>query len=367
MIVLSRTRLAGALTAGLVALSITPSARAAGSSYDVRDPSTWSSRQLAAQLTFSCVAAHDLARARRHAAAGIGGVMLLGNTAPRDLKTRLAGVRSAAPSGVAPFIASDEEGGTVQRLRYRIYRLPSAKTMGTWSSSRVRSTSGAYARRMRDLGVTMSFAPVADLAVRGYYIDSLRRGFSADPDVVDRKVRAWRLGLQDARVVPVIKHWPGHGQARDSHTGPARVPRLEVLERRDLVPFDRELARGAPAVMVGHLQSAGLTERGTPASESRRALTYLRARAGPKTVIITDSLSMSAASASLGISERTAAVRALRAGADWALVCSRNTAAVVDGIRAAIAGGRIPRSQAIASARRILALKEKSALLSRSR
>ena len=229
----------------------------------------------------------------------------------------------------------------------------------------MRATAADYGRRMRALGLTMSFAPVADLAVRGYYIDNLGRAFAADPGVAARKVRAWRTGLQDAGVVPVMKHWPGHGGARDSHTRPARVAGLTELEKRDMVPFDHEFERGVPMVMVGHLQSAGLTERGTPASQSPGAMAYLREKAGPQTVIVTDSLSMAAASSSLGISERTAAVRALRAGADWALVCSSNTAAVVDAIRSAIASGRLPRAQAITSVRRILELKLRAGLLQR--
>lgn len=355
-------KLAAGFAAALLAATTAP-ATAASTAYDPREPTTWTDRQLAAQLTFSCVAAHDLARARRHAAAGIGGITLLGNTAPRDIRIQLSRVGAAAPTGLRPFIASDEEGGAVQRLRYRIYRLPSAKTMGAWSSIRLRTTAADYGRRMRSLGVTMSFAPVADLAVPGYYIDSRRRAFAAEPDATARKVRAWRTGLEDARVIPVIKHWPGHGKTRNSHTGPARIADLATLERRDLIPFDRELERGAPMVMVGHLMSSGLTEKGTPASLSPRAMRYLRAKAGPQTVVVTDSLSMAAASSSLGISHRTAAVRALRAGADWALVCSGNTAAVVDAIRTAIAGGRLPRAQAIESVRRILALKDRAGLL----
>lgn len=354
-----------ALTGALAAP--TSSAADAATPYVARDPSTWTDRQLAAQLTFSCVQAHDLDRVKTHAAAGVGGIMLLGNRAPRNLRRGLAVAGAAAPRGIRPFIASDEEGGAVQRLRYRIYRLPSAKTMGTWRSSRVRATARRYGTRMRDLGVTMNFAPVADLGIRGYYIESLRRAFSTDPYVVSRKARAFRLGLEDAGVVPVLKHWPGHGQARDTHTGAARVPARNVLERRDMIPFNREFAHGTPIVMVGHLRSAGLTERSLPVSQSPRALRYLRAKTGPRTVIVTDSLSMAAASSSLGISAAAAAVRALRAGADWALVCVGNTAAVVHAIRGAITDGRLPRAQAEKSARRILALKSAAALVQRER
>ena len=124
-----------------------------------------------------------------------------------------------------------------------------------------------------------------------------------------------------------------------------------------MVPFNTELSRGAPVVMVGHLTSRGLTERGVPASESPRALHYLRTKAGDDAVILTDSLTMAAASSSLGISPTRAAIRSLRAGADWALVCNRHPLRAVSAIRNAIATGHIPRARAVASAQRIVQLK----------
>jgi beta-N-acetylhexosaminidase len=337
-----------------------PAITTTSSPYAGADPGSWTVRRLAAQLVFSCVDLDDLGdlgAARRQAAAGIGGITLLGSHPPRHLRARLAGVRRSARTAVLPFVASDEEGGTVQRLREVIYRLPPARTMGGWGPARIRRTAHDYALRMRRLGVRMDLAPVADLAVPGAYIDSLGRAFSGDPDAVTARVRAWRLGMRDAGVVTVLKHWPGHGSASNSHTGPARVAPLAALEGRDLLPFDRELADGAPVVMVGHLLSRGLTVDGVPASLSRRALHYLRRSAGPHTVLLTDSLAMAAASSSLGISPVRATVRALRAGADWAMTCDAQPLRAAAAVRRALADGTIPRDQADASARRILALK----------
>jgi beta-N-acetylhexosaminidase len=354
-----------AATAGLLAVALgVPAAQP--TAYSGKDPAAWGNRRLAAQLTFSCVDMGDLRTARRHAAAGVGGITLLGSDPPGELRRRLDAVRRAAPTEVRPFVASDEEGGTVQRLRRAIYPLPSARTMGTWPPRRVRRTAADYGARMRRLGVRMDLGPVADLAVPGSYMHSLRRAFSPNPRQVARRARAWRLGMADAGVVSVLKHWPGHGSARNSHTGPARVPPLRRLEGRDLVPFERELAAGAPVVMVGHLLSEGLTRRGVPTSLSRRALRLLRRSAGPETVIVTDSLAMAAASSSLGISPARAAVRALRAGADWAMPCDAAPLRAVAAVRRAIDDGTIPRERAVRSARRILALKARWGLAPRA-
>jgi beta-N-acetylhexosaminidase len=333
--------------------------------YDVHDPATWSNRELAAQLTVSCVDEHDVRRARRQSHAGIGGITLLGSRPDRHLAKRLRAARRAAPHHLSPFIMSDEEGGRVQRLRSAIYPLPTAQKMGHWRTAHVRRTAERYGVRMRALGVRMDLAPVAVLAVKGAYIASLHRAFSRNPRKVASKARAWRLGMHKAGVVTVIKHWPGHGSAGNSHTGPAAVPPLATLERRDMRPFDIELSRGARVVMVGHLTSKGLTAPGVPASESARALHYLRAAAGPEVVILTDALDMAAASRSLGLSPAGAAVRALRAGADWALLCGHHPLLGVARIRAAIASGALPRVQAEASARRIVALKSSYGLAPR--
>jgi beta-N-acetylhexosaminidase len=333
----------------------------ATSPYAGSDPSTWSTHRLAAQLVVSCVDMGHLDRAARQSAAGIGAVVLLGQP-PAHLAGRLSAVSSAASTPVRPFLASDEEGGLVQRLRDVIYPLPSARTMGRWPASRVRATAHAYATRMRQLGVPMDLAPDADLDVPGAYIDSLDRSFSADPDRVASHDRAWRLGMSSAGVVTVLKHWPGHGSATNSHLGPARIAPLATLRDHDLVPFDRELAAGAPVVMVGHLLSKGLTTGGIPASESPRALHYLRHRAGPGVVVMTDSLSMAAASSSIGRTPAQATVAALEAGADWAMACDSAPLHAVSAVRHALDSGALPRAQADRSARRILALKVRAGL-----
>jgi beta-N-acetylhexosaminidase len=118
--------------------------------------------------------------------------------------------------------------------------------------------------------------------------------------------------------------------------------------------------------MVGHLLSRGLTTDGVPTSESPRALRYLRQSAGPDTVLLTDSLAMAAASSSLGISPVRATVRALRAGADWAMTCDARPLRAVAAVRRALDSGSLSREQADASARRILALKARWGLAPRS-
>lgn len=319
------------------------------------DMRSWPAQRLAAQLIVSCADMSDAAAIRRAARAGVAGVTLFGSPTKR-LAADLRSARRLAPHE-PPIFASDEEGGAVQRLKRLLGPLPSAETMGRWSDARIESTAYTYGKGMRRLGITMAFAPVADLAVRGSYVAKLHRAFSADPKRAGDAVAAWQAGLRRAGVMAVVKHWPGHGSAANTHTGPATTPSLATLRRRDLVPFRRAFAAGMPAVMVGHLRVPGLTETGRSASSSPAALALLRKEAGARPLVITDDLAMAAASRSAGLTTTQAAVRSLRAGADTALACGVPVSQVVTAVRKAIESGALPRRQAEASVRRMLAVK----------
>jgi beta-glucosidase-like glycosyl hydrolase len=108
-------------------------------------------RRLAAQVIFGCADSRDTSRQRKLAAVGVGGIVVLGNTPAPNLKSRLRSVHQAAPKKQRPATASDEEGGSVQRLARLIYPLPSAETMGRWSSKHVRQTAKRYGTSARKL------------------------------------------------------------------------------------------------------------------------------------------------------------------------------------------------------------------------
>jgi beta-N-acetylhexosaminidase len=298
----------------------------------------------------------DAAAIRHAAASGVGGVVLFGPSSP-NLARALRAAVAAAPRGNPPLIASDEEGGRVQRLSSLIYPLPSAEVMGLWSPAKITATARAYALRMKALGVNVALAPDADVAVPGYFIAKEHRSFSADPKRVAVAVNAWDDGLHAGGVLGVIKHWPGHGQASDTHVGGTVVPPWSTLKGRDLIPFKSAFAHHADAVLVGHLRVPGLTEGSSPASESPAALRTLRAQAGPSALILTDDLSMAAASKTLGITPAQAAVRSLVAGADVAMVCWAPVDGVITAVTQALDDGRLPRDQAVASAQRVLRTK----------
>ncbi len=112
------------------------------------------------------------------------------------------------------------------------------------------------------------------------------RAFAPAPAVVGAYAGAWQA-MRPVRVAPVVKHWPGDGQAASTHDRAATTLPLSTLEQRELLPFGDLLRAGVPSVMVGHLNVPGLTEQGVPATLTLNAYRYLRERAGSARLLMT--------------------------------------------------------------------------------
>jgi len=202
---------------------------------------------------------------------------------------------------------------------------------------------------------------VVDVSSQCAYTVIGDRSFSADPETVTAYAGAFARGLRDAGVLPVLKHFPGHGSGSgDTHTESVNTPPLEQLQNSDLVPY-RTLAGQAPvAVMVGHIEVPGLTGD-VPASLSPAALGLLRSGGygGPpfNGPVFTDDLSsMAAITARYGVAE--AVLRALQAGNDVALwVTTDQVPAVLDRLESAVGGGELSMAAVEASILRMAGIK----------
>ena len=253
-----------------------------------------------------------------------------------------------ANAGPLPLAVSvDEEGGRVERLSSLIGDAPSARVLAqTQSPDQVYQLALDRGRKMRGLGITVDFAPVVDVTDAADDTVIGDRSFSNDPAKVTEYAGAYARGLRDAGLLPVLKHFPGHGHGSgDSHTGAVTTPPLADLQNDDLIPY-RTLTTEAPvAVMIGHLQVPGLTEGTTPASLSGAAVALLRSGGyggpgfdGP--VFSDDLSSMAAISDRYGVAE--AVLRALQAGTDVALwVSTDEVPAVLDRLEKAVNAGEL--------------------------
>ncbi len=288
----------------------------------------------------------------------VGGVFVGGNDTALLTSGALQDLRSGSPTGL--MVSVDEEGGRVQRIEGLDGEVPSAREMAaSMSPDEVRGLARRRARVMAANGVTVDLAPVVDVSDQpdGTVIGD--RSWSDDPTQVVAYAGAYAAGLLDEGVTPVLKHFPGHGEASgDSHDGAVTAPALDALRTRDLVPYQELLpVLGArTSVMLGHLDVPGLTESGVPASLSPATVRLLRDDYGFGGVIMTDDLaSMGAITARLGVAD--AAIAALAAGVDVVLLADADLGELLDRMEQAVAEGDLDEAALDASVVRTLALK----------
>jgi beta-glucosidase-like glycosyl hydrolase len=207
----------------------------------------------------------------------------------------------------------------------------------------------------RALGVHVNFAPIADVNNNPRNPVINIRSYGEDPVRVAALVAAYVAGAKDGRMIATLKHFPGHGDTDvDSHIGlPVIAHDRARLQAIELVPFRRGVEGGAEAVMAAHVALPALDS--APSTFSAPILhDLLRGDLGFRGVVYTDSMSMDAVAKMVPPDE--AAVRALVAGADQ-LLHSPDPIAAFEGIKRAVAGGRIERAQIDAAVTRALRAK----------
>ena len=328
---------------------------------------TWSLERRAAQLVVVPAEEDAVLAAQPLAAEGAGGIILFGSQAPSDLPANLAALQRAA-GGPPLLVMADEEGGEVQRLANLVGNLPWPRTMAaTMTPAQTRALAEQTGRRMRAAGVTMDLAPVLDLSDSSGP-DAVHpdgpRSFSIDASVATAYGLAFAQGLEEGGVIPVVKHFPGLGQATsNSDDGPAYVPPLSALKAGALRPFEAAIKSGVPAVMVANVVIPGLT--GTlPASLSATAITgLLRHELGFRGLVLTDTLSALAVQ-DAGYSVPQAAVRAVEAGADMVLFTSPDPEVTANDMIASIvsaaASGQLPAARLDDAVNHVLQIKNVS-------
>src|SRR4051794_14632912 len=222
----------------------------------------------------------------------------------------------------------------------------------------VREEARITALEARALGVQVNFAPVADMNNNARNPVINIRSYGENPDRVAALVGAYVAGARDGKMIATIKHFPGHGDTDvDSHLGLPVISfdraRLDALE---LLPFRRGVEQGAEAVMAAHIVLPALDPTPSqPATFSRPILhDLLRTEMGFGGLVYTDSMSMDAVAKMVPPAE--GAVRALLAGADQVLH-SPDPIAAFNGIKAAVASGRLSPAQVDASVERVLRAK----------
>lgn len=219
------------------------------------------------------------------------------------------------------LVAIDNEGGGIGHLvSAGAPDVPGSYALGVVDDPGLTARcADALAGHLTTLGITASYAPVADLQHQPRNPIVRTRSFGADPALAARHLHAWITATEARGVASCAKHFPGHGGTiTDSHHGVAVDPRPYDELLVDLEPFRASIAAGVPMLMSAHVVFPAL-DANRPATLSRRILgDLLRLELGFHGVLVSDALEMKAIADAYG--EAAGARIALAAGADQVIV-----------------------------------------------
>lgn len=221
------------------------------------------------------------------------------------------------------LISTDQEGGRVIRVPEPVTQFPSALAIGQADNAALAKWAGfQLARQLRRIGINLFFAPVLDINNNPQNPVIGLRSFGSDPDRVIRNALAFEKGAREGGSMPVVKHFPGHGNTNvDSHFGlPVIESTQKELENFELLPFKAAIENGVDAIMSAHILFPSLDNE-YPATLSQKILKeILRKKLDFKGLIFTDAMEMKAIASHYR--DKRAGVRALLAGADILLLTS---------------------------------------------
>ncbi|MFZ5847363.1 MAG: glycoside hydrolase family 3 N-terminal domain-containing protein [Actinomycetota bacterium] len=326
-------------------------------------------RRIAARLPLAklagqvIVAEYDGRRAPTGLVNGLhlGGVIVMadnigGTAALRRSNRALQAAARDAGRRWPVFIGVDQEGGIVERVKGAATRFPTFMSTGAAGNATLtRRAAAASGAELRNLGFSVVFAPDADVTSGPDDPTIGSRSASSRPKVVARQMNAAVDGYLSAGVVPVVKHFPGHGSVTaDSHVElPVQRKTLRQLRAGDLVPFRSAVEQRVPSVMVAHIDVRAVDPR-TPSTVSRKVVTgLLRRDLGFSGLVVSDAMNMAAVANRFSSGE--AAVRALAAGVDVVLM-PPDPRAARDAIVGAVRSGRLSRGRVESAAARQIAV-----------
>ena len=289
----------------------------------------------------------------------VGGIIFFGrdfkNSTPSEFKKLIDSYNKT--SGIPLLTSVDEEGGTVTRASlYKAFRAEKfaspAELYKLGGLEKILSDAAEKSDFLLDLGLNFNLAPVADISTDEndfIFERSLGLGKEETAQYVSLVVKL----MNQKGILSALKHFPGYGNNKDTHTGIAYDKRsFESIMENDLVPFAAGIEAGAPVIMVSHNIVESI-DSNMPASLSGDVIKILRDELGFEGVIMTDDLSMDAIKDFTESGE--AAVLAILAGTD--LLCCSDIETQYQAVLEAVKSGRISAERIEESVLRILNIK----------
>lgn len=257
----------------------------------------------------------------------LAGIVLFARNyeSPQQLAELLEQVRAINPN---LLFAVDQEGGRVQRFKEPFTNLPAMKQLGNVylldqekGKQLAHDCAWLVGSELAAFGIHINFAPVLDLDLGLNQVIG-DRAFGASSSVVTAMGGAFLEGMHSTQVLPVAKHFPGHGGVNlDSHVDqPVDNRSVEKLWNGDMLPF-RELNAQITAVMVSHVIYANVSPM--PAGYCKYWIgEMLRKKMHSNALVFSDCLSMKAAQVAGSADTRIRLAR--EAGCNYVLLCNHS-------------------------------------------
>jgi len=292
-----------------------------------------------------------------------GGVVLFGyNLTDGSCKTFCNDLQEIAMEhiGIPLFIAIDQEGGRVKRIKNGVTQFPGNFALGVINNpEKVYQMAQIVGMQLRITGINMNFAPVLDVNNNFNNPVINIRSFSCIPQVCANLGAAYIQGLQQSRCIAVAKHFPGHGDTyQDSHiTLPVINKTHASLNKTEFVPFKKAISSGVECIMTAHIAfpQLGIVK---PATMSEYFLNHLlRKKMKFDGLIITDDLEMKGISGYY--SQGTAAVASVKAGADIVLISSYedHVQDIINSLSNAMLKNEVSKDRIVSTIKKIIEVK----------
>ncbi len=253
----------------------------------------------------------------------IGGFVLFAKNikSPEQLKTLIKNILNFAKSNnlIKPFIAIDQEGGEVARLKkpFKVFQgNPSIKNI-----TAVQKFAKDQASQLADLKINMNFAPVIDVIPDNFTSIMEKRAFKGNASKVGALGYEFIKTMQESNIMAVAKHFPGIGRTQvDSHFNLPVVQRnINDLFSEELIPFRQAIKANVAGIMLSHILYPALDSKWQASLSPEIVKKILREKMSYKGLIITDDLDMKAVQHDIKISAR----QILLSDVDIGLICHK--------------------------------------------
>lgn len=298
---------------------------------------------------------------------GLGGVIFFSHNifSQKQFKDLILNISQKAK--IPMFFSIDQEGGRVERTE-KIHggkKFLSAKPAFEMGLSYLQNQTKEIALELKSYGINMNFAPVLDVNTNKDNPIIGERAYSSNTDEVIAAGKLVAGEYSKYGIIPVGKHFPGHGAASaDSHK---TLPVIN-LEKDDLISnhiraFKEVIDSKLPAIMVAHVLYPNLTDENVPASISKEIIgNLLQNELNFDGIIITDDMEMNGIK---GFSKIEACTKAINSGVNMFIFrdTTKEIYDLINEIELAVQKGLIKEENINNSVKKIISLKEQYGII----